>query len=542
MSSTPSLPESWRALPAPIKLQLLERLKKTPTQKSRSTRQQLPESYKLDPCGFIEKELGSQLTEEQRDVCNSVRDNTVTIVKSANSVGKTYDAARIAIWFYKNFEPAQVYTTAAPPEANLKRLLWGEIGTVVAENFKLFSDDQVNTLNIARSPQSFIAGVTIPASGTEQQREAKFSGKHSPNLLFIVDEGDAVPDEVYRGIEACMSGGNAKLLVMFNPRHESGPVYRKERDHQGNVISLSAFNHPNVTTGLDQIPGAVTRQKTVKRINEWSRPVGLGERTDSECFEVPEFLVGSVARSDNEHSYEPLPAGVRKITDPAFSYMVLGQYPSQSETQLISKSWIAAARSRWDLYVAKHGEVPPAGTRPIQGQDCAEFGVDHNVACFRYGGWVPRLITWNGVDPIETGDRAAKLYQDRKAIRVNVDATGVGAGVAPHMSRLGCNAVRVMVASSPTQRTEQGEFKILRDQLMWSVREWLRKDPGAMLPPDERLLEELATPTYEIIRGKIQVMAKDDMKALLKRSPDRYDALALTFDDRGDLRVDRLRL
>jgi hypothetical protein len=114
-----------------------------------------------------------------------------------------------------------------------------------------------------------------------------------------------------------------------------------------------------------------------------------------------------------------------------------------------------------------------------------------------------------------------------------VDATGVGAGVAPQMKRAGCPAHPVKVASSPTEKTELGEFNILRDQLWWACREWLRKDTGAMLPPDEHVLEELQTPTYEVRNGKIRVMPKDTMRELLKRSPDRADALCLTFYQPG---------
>ncbi|MFC1895986.1 hypothetical protein ACFL0Q_04935, partial [Thermodesulfobacteriota bacterium] len=69
----------------------------------------------------------------------------------------------------------------------------------------------------------------------------------------------------------------------------------------------------------------------------------------------------------------------------------------------------------------------------------------------------------------------------------------------------------------------------LRDELWWACREWLRTDPGAMLPPDELLLEELRIPTYEVRNGKVTVMRKDTMRDLLKRSPDRADALCLTF-------------
>jgi hypothetical protein len=116
-----------------------------------------------------------------------------------------------------------------------------------------------------------------------------------------------------------------------------------------------------------------------------------------------------------------------------------------------------------------------------------------------------------------------------------VDATGVGAGVSPHMQRAGCSAIGIKVASSPTERTEMGEFKILRDQIWWACREWLRTDPGAMLPPDEMLVEELQTPTYEVVNGKIQVMKKITMRELLRRSPDRADALCLTFAPTGFL-------
>jgi hypothetical protein len=133
------------------------------------------------------------------------------------------------------------------------------------------------------------------------------------------------------------------------------------------------------------------------------------------------------------------------------------------------------------------------------------------------------------VDTITTGDRAIAEYQIRDVLRVDVDATGVGAGVAPYMQRRGCSANPVMVASKPTEETELGEFNILRDQLWWACREWLKMDPGAMIPPDEMLIEELQTATYEVKTGKVRVMDKATMRELLKRSPDRADALVLTF-------------
>jgi hypothetical protein len=491
------------------------------------------QQYQEDPVRFGQDVLGETFTDEVKTLMDSIRDYPITVARSANATGKTHAAARIAIWFYKTFPDSQVYTSAAPPESNLKKLLWGEIGSTVQKHPKLFASDNIRSLFIGRSARSFVSGVTIPASGTEAQREAKFSGKHAPYLLFIIDEGDAVPDDVYRGIESCMSGGHARLLVMFNPRHQSGEVHRMEREGRANVVKLSAFNHPNVVTGEDQIPGAVTRETTIRRINQWCRPLVTGEATDGSCFELPAYMAGLTARSQSGEEYPPLQAGFYKTMDPAFSYMVLGEYPAQGSQQLISREWIAAARSRWDIYVSQHGEIPPVGAYATAGLDVGEFGTDSNVLCFRYGGFVERLVPWSGLDTMESADRAVNECRPRKVSAVNIDATGVGAGVAPAMQRQGCTAIAVKVASSPTQKTEQGEFQIMRDQLWWACHEWLRTDPGAMLPPDELLIEELQTPTYEVERGKIRVMKKLTMREVLKRSPDRADALCLTFHSGG---------
>ena len=499
--------------------------------------------YQKDPVGFCEEVLGETLTSDVKTMMESVRDNIITIARSANATGKTHGAARVATWFYKAFHQSQVYTAAAPPEGNLRRLLWGEIGRITEDHPLIFADDTLTSLNIARSKNEFITGVTIPMSGSSEQREARFSGKHAPHLLFIIDEGDAVPEEVYRGIESCMSGGHIRLLIMFNPRAKSGSVYRKEQSREGHVVHLSAINHPNVLTGENLIPGAVDRPTTLRRINDWTRPLAPAEDPDPFCFEVPDFLVGQTTIARNGDTYPPLPAGYRKIIDPSFSYMVLGEYPAQDVYQLISEEWYNDARTRYDAYVARFGELPPRRVRPILGLDVAEFGKDYNVACPRYGGFVGNMESWGGVDTDETALKAFDLCAKWSPMALMVDATGIGSGVGPRVRRLiqarATAATRekfpriiesVKVAVSPTfEVPDLGTFGIMRDQLWWSLREWLRTDVGAMLPPGEELRDELLTPTYAIVGNNIKVMDKDEMKKRLGRSPNFADALCLTF-------------
>ena len=489
-------------------------------------------SYQSDPIGFCTNVLNERVTDDVRAMMESVRDYEITVAISSNAVGKTWGAARIATWFYLCHPDTKVFTAAAPPLENLKNLLWGEIGSVVTRNLKLFKDHTITSLDIRRGPEDYLTGVTIPSAGTGQEREAKFSGKHSEHLMFVLDESDAIPDDVYRGIESCMSGGHVRMLLMFNPRQEAGAVWRMIRDRTANVVHLSALRHPNVIEGLDIIPGAVTRETTVRRINEWTRPAHPDEKITKELsFDMPDFLVGSTAKRQDGTSYPPLKPGNYKIINPAFSYMVLGRYPAAGTDQLISREWISQARARYDIYVITHGDRPPDGATGIMGLDCAEMGDDSNVAVGRYGGYLTSFDSWGGIDTIETGSRAVDWYRSHPGITsANVDATGVGAGVAPHMQRVkGCVATSIKVASSPTIKTNIGEFRILRDELWWRVREWLRADPGAMLPPDEELIEELMCPVYNTDSGKIEVMKKKDMREVLGRSPNKADALCMTF-------------
>jgi len=353
--------------------------------------------------------------------------------------------------------------------------------------------------------------------------------------MFIVDEGDGVPEEVYVGIDSCLSGGNCKLLIMFNPREARGRTYRMERDHQAKVIHLSAFAHPNVITGKNILAGAVTRDVTVQRINSWTKYIGPareGKKLDPGCFVIPKFLVGTTApRVDGSGEYAPLQAGVYHIEVPDFAYKTLGLYPPQSPRQLISIDWINAARSRWDAYVAKYGEVPPQHTGAIAGVDVGEFGGDRSVICFRYGGWVDRLIAWSNTDAKVTADRVALEAKDRNIVIVNVDAIGVGSAVAPLLIEKGIPSNAIKSSESAIEECELGKFHRKRDELWWATREWFRKDSGAMIPPDEELIEELMIPTYHVDKntGRVTVSDTDEIRETIHRSPDKAMGLVMTF-------------
>ena len=100
--------------------------------------------YQNDPVRFGEDVLGETYTADIKRLMESVRDNPVTVAMSANATGKTHGAARIAVWFYKCHSKSQVYSAAAPPESNLKKLLWGEIGGILEKHPDLFKKRHSN--------------------------------------------------------------------------------------------------------------------------------------------------------------------------------------------------------------------------------------------------------------------------------------------------------------------------------------------------------------------------------------------------------------
>jgi hypothetical protein len=75
---------------------------------------------------------------------------------------------------------------------------------------------------------------------------------------------------------------------------------------------------------------------------------------------------------------------------------------------------------------------------------------------------------------------------------------------------------------------DSDEYARIRDELWAKVRDILQE--GLSLPDDEELAGQLSAPKYKFdSAGRIVIESKEDMKKRGVDSPDRADALALTF-------------
>ena len=79
-----------------------------------------------NPVSFIQAFFNERLWGYQKNIVNSVRDSKVTAVKSCNGIGKSYTAARVALWFLYSFPNSKIITTA-PTFRQVEDILWREL-------------------------------------------------------------------------------------------------------------------------------------------------------------------------------------------------------------------------------------------------------------------------------------------------------------------------------------------------------------------------------------------------------------------------------
>lgn len=198
--------------------------------------------YMTDPAGFIEQGLGETIWSKQREILESVRDNKRTAVPACHAPGKSHLAARIVAWWAmcQPVGTSQIVTTATSFR-QVRNILWSHIRKLHA------------THNLAgecltvewKMDKSVVAFGFAPA----QYNETALQGIHAPNLLVVVDEAGGISDTIGNALEALMTGGNTRLLLLGNPPtdQENSWFERACNSDLYNTIPISAYDTPNYT-------------------------------------------------------------------------------------------------------------------------------------------------------------------------------------------------------------------------------------------------------------------------------------------------------
>lgn len=420
-----------------------------------------PKDWSTDPLGFAREVLGNSLWEKQQQIMEAVRDHRRVAVRSCHHSGKTFTASAITQWFARSFNPSLVLTTA-PTERQVEKLLWGEIAF---QQSRARLPGKMLTTSLEVGPAQRAYGFTT-------NKPEKFQGWHCENILIIVDEASGVDEAIYEAIEGCLTGPNAKLLLIGNPNSPSGSFYEAFKSPLYEKFHISAYDVPD-----SLLPGAWAEE----RREEW------GEES------------------------------------PAYRVRVLGEFPDEGDDTLFPLSWVERAQE---------AELEQKDSDVEIGVDVARYGGDESVAYVRCGWSVIGFDGWRGNDTQSSAGRVAALARRFAARRIKVDEIGVGAGVLDRLRSDGLPAIGINVGTSPRDKEK---YQMLRDELFFGLRKRFQDGEISIPKEDTILLSQLTALKYGYLpTGKLKVESKDDMRkrrgtAKGWTSPDRADALALAF-------------
>lgn len=187
---------------------------------------------------------------------------------------------------------------------------------------------------------------------------------------------------------------------------------------------------------------------------------------------------------------------------------------------LIPPSLVSAARAR---------PRPAHMVGPlILGCDPAEYGDDDTAICLRRGRTVHPIRAYHGIGQIQIANILAGIIQEERPDAVCVDVTGgYGHTICDLLREWG---FRHVYPVSFGERALEPEMYSNRRAEMWALmRDWLREQEPH-LPDDDVLASELSSVTYHYDSARRLVLtSKEKMRKDGIPSPDRADALALTF-------------
>ena len=413
---------------------------------------------------FVEGMLKERPYPKQEEILRLVDSKAWRIsVVGCNGSGKDWTTARIVLWWVHRYSPAKAIVTG-PTLRQVEDIVWNEVRAAHGKAADRMPGRMLKNRYVI-DEETFALGFTTNTPD-------KILGFHSPNLLAVITEAHAIPDDYYRAIRRL---NPSKLLLTGNPFSTGGVFYDSHHRHRNlwETVQIGAEDTPNIEARRIVHPGMVTLADMENHKREW------GE--DSSMY------IGSV----------------------------LGEFPENLDERVVP---LSAARAAAERELEAEGAV-------IVACDVAHKGHDHTVVMRRQGGVARIARRVRGYDAMEVCG-ILKSYCDENRVDVLViDAVGVGAGVVDRMREVGLKTARIEGFNGGNDAKRKDRFSDRNAEVWWAMREHYLE---GMLDTenDANLIGQVSGRAYGVESdGRIRLQSKKTMKD----SPDEADALAMTF-------------
>ncbi len=388
---------------------------------------------------------------------------------SGHDIGKSALVAWLILWAISTKEGTRG-TVTANTDTQLRTKTWPEL----AKWHRMFIGKDLFTLTataIYSAEQKYEKNWRIDLVPWSKTNTEAFAGLHNKGrrIVLIFDEASAIDDMVWEVSEGALTDDNTERMwfCFGNPTRTNGRFH-------------SCFHRLKHRWDAQQIDSRSVKISDKKQIQKWIED--YGENSD--------FV---------------------KIR-------VKGEFPNASERQFISSSIVDGARGK-HLRLDQYNFAPVIITC-----DPAWTGGDELVIAKRQGlAFSILMVMSRNDDDTAVAGFISKFEDEHKADAVFIDQ-GYGTGIYSAGKLMGR---RWTLVSFGSESNDAGYLNKRAE--MWGLtKKWLQD--GGAIPDDPVLVEDLVSPEYEVkLNGKIVLESKSDMKKRGVRSPNRGDALALSF-------------
>ena len=465
--------------------------------------------YRDDPVRFAHEILGVEPWWRQVEILEAIRDHPRVAVRSGHKIGKSNAIGIAAFWFYCSYEDARAIMTSTTAR-QVDQILWRELSMMKARSgrcLKCKLQDPDGRRIPAPCPHSALIDGDMGSLARTGLKSVNFreitgftareaeavAGISGANLLYLPDEASGIPQKIFEAMEGNRAGG-ARLAMFSNPTKNEGEFFDAFHSKSGlyKTITVSSEETPNAVTGENKIPGLATRAWIEEKKEEWGENSAL------------------------------------------YSVRVKGLHPLSEDGKIFSVHAIASAERAW-------ADADDAG-RLFLGVDVAGPAGkgDEIIMAPRRAKKVLRLHRFQGLDAQgHLIQILALLGQYRRPNEIKpvvvIDAEGEYGSKVANVCRAYVESNQdafelvCVYASSKAQR-EPLVYERIREELAASLARFLLD--GGAIPEDAKLAAELHIWEWRTqLSGRVKLWPpKEEVRksGMLNRSPDRYDAVALS--------------
>lgn len=413
----------------------------------------------------ILKDIGEQL-KKGKDLQTAIQE----AVASGHGIGKSALISWLIHFAISTHENTRGVVTANT-EGQLRTKTWPELSKW--HNMFIAKDLFTYTATaIFSSDKDYEKTWRIDAIPWSKNSPESFAGLHNQGnrILVLFDEASAIDDVIWEVTEGALTDANTEIIwcAFGNPTRNSGrfrECFRKYRKFWNTY----------------QIDSRTVKISNKAKIEEWLEAYG----EDSDFFKV----------------------------------RVRGVFPSASDLQFISTEIADKAQKQ----VYKQGQFDHLPV--IIGVDPAWTGSDSLEIVMRQGYYMKSLASIpKNDDDWRMAQLIAQFEDEYKADAVFIDM-GYGTGIYSIGKQLGRKWRLIEFGG----KSNDPVYLNMRAYMWGQMKEWLREG-GSIPPNDQALYDDIVGPEAIIDKnGHIQLESKKDMKDRGLPSPNKGDALALTF-------------